>query len=260
MITRYIFPYVVREWVFFKIYPYFPNVSDQNVRLAFNPNVKLDLRKSDIGHKSIIFTGFSEIALSKYISRLAKTGGLMVDVGANYGYYSCLWAGAKPNNKVIAFEASPLNQTPLENNIKKNNFTEQIKVIPLALGKEKGKMQFSLGGDEEQTGWGGFTVNANDQLDVEVEVDTLDAFALANGIDNIDVLKIDTEGADTWVLFGAKNLLSEKKVKHIFFEHNIPRMELLGINRDEARNFLNEMGYEVQRYSGLEFYAHPRYP
>lgn len=258
MITRYIFPYWLRRWAFFKIYTHFPNVNDQNVTLAFNPDVKLDLKQSDIGHKQIIFTGFYEIALSKDICRLAKTGGLMVDVGANYGYFSCLWAGAKPDNKVIAFEASTLNLTPLKNNIKKNGLTQQITVIPNALGKEKGKMQFSFGGNDDQTGWGGLTISANDKQDVEVEVDTLDAFALANGVDNIDVLKIDTEGADTWILFGAKNLLSAKKIKHVYFEHNIPRMDLLGIKQDEAHKFLNEMGYEIHRHSESEFYAHPR--
>lgn len=258
MFTRYIFPYRIRKWVFFKVYPYFPNVNDRNVSLAFNPQIKLDLKKSDIGHKQIIFTGFYEVALSKDICRLAKTGGLMVDVGANYGYYSCLWAAAKPDNKVIAFEASPLNQKPLQNNIEKNGLSGQIKVIPHALGKEKGKMQFSLGGNEDQTGWGGLTITADDKVDVEVEVDTLDAFAQANGIDSIDVLKIDTEGADTWIIFGAKNLLREKKINHIYFEHNIPRMELLGIKKNEAHKFLNEMGYEVHGHSGFEFYAHPR--
>ena len=36
----------------------------------------------------------------------------------------------------------------------------------------------------------------------------------------IDVLKIDTEGADTWVLEGAAFLLRQKRIRHVFFEEN----------------------------------------
>ena len=55
-------------------------------------------------------------------------------------------------------------------------------------------------------------------IDVEkVKVQTLDSLFI-NEERSIDLLKIDTEGFEHEVLLGAKNLLKNKKVKHIIIE------------------------------------------
>ena len=54
--------------------------------------------------------------------------------------------------------------------------------------------------------------------EINVQTQTLDNFCLSNKIENIDVLKIDTEGNDLNVLKGAKKLLSENKIKAIYTE------------------------------------------
>ena len=182
---------------------------------------------------------------------------MMIDVGANYGYFSCLWASQNPKNRVLAFEASPFNVQPLRNNVDKNGLNDRIQIIPIAIGKEKGELKFSLGNENQQTGWGGFTMD-NDPASVDVQVDTLDSYAFKNNISKIEVLKIDTEGADTWVLYGAKTLLEEKKINHIFFEHNIDRMKLLNIGEMEAEKFLKDVGYTVEKHSDTDYYAHTK--
>lgn len=258
MISRIIYPLFLREKISFKLFKFYPKLSGKDVSMEFNKKIKLDLLITDFAHKIIIFTGFYELELSRKIIKYAKIGGLLVDVGANYGYYSCLWASKKTDNKVLAFEASPRNVGPLKNNVNKNGLNEQINVIPLALGKEKGNLIFSLGNDIEQTGWGGLILNKDDPSDVQVEVDTLDNYCAKNNIRKIDVLKIDTEGADTWVLYGAKTLLKEKRIGHIFFEHNIPKMTLLNIRITEATDFLKDLGYIVKERSETDFYAYPK--
>lgn len=231
-------------------------MNPDNVSTLYGKNVKMDLLETDFGHRRIIMNGFYELGLSREISRLAKKGGILFDVGANYGYYTCMWASKKTDNKVFAFEASPKNIDPLKNNISKNDLASQVTINEMAVGKEKGKMRFDLAREEKQSGWGGLTVDENPDS-VEVRVDTLDNFATKNGIEQIDVLKIDTEGADTWVLYGAKRLLQEKKIKHVHFEYNLPRMKMLGISADEAPKFLESVGYTVENISTTDFYAYP---
>jgi FkbM family methyltransferase len=51
-----------------------------------------------------------------------------------------------------------------------------------------------------------------------IEIQTIDYFCSINGIKEIDILKIDTEGYDYEVLLGAENMIKEKKVNFIFFE------------------------------------------
>jgi hypothetical protein len=118
-------------------------------------------------------------------------------------------------------------------------------------------LKFNLGNENQQTGWGGLTIK--DEADsVTVEVDTLDNYFGGSAIQQIDVLKIDTEGADTWVLYGAKKLLGEKRINHVFFEHNESRMAALNIGENEAVFFLEGLDYIVEKYSAGDFYAYPR--
>lgn len=256
LITRLIYPLSLRDRVSYKLNSFYKRLNTENVTTVYGQNVKMDLLETDFGHRRIIMNGFYELGLSREISQLAKNGGILFDVGANYGYYSCMWASLNSKNKVFAFEASPKNIDPLNNNILKNNLTNQVIINQLAMGKEKGKLRFNLALEQNQSGWGGLTIDENTES-VEVDVDTLDNYAAENGIEQIDVLKIDTEGADTWVLYGAKRLLQEKKIKHIHFEFNLPRMKLLNISPTEAPSFLEGVGYKVQKVSASDFYAYP---
>lgn len=259
MITRLIYPLFLREkitWVLKeKIGKKYP---DQNVTLKFNSKISLDLSKEDIGHQLIILNGFYELKLTRSILKLAKRGGLLVDVGANYGYFTCHWASSNPVNTVIAFEASPDNLKPLKNNISKNNLDSRVNVESFALGQSNGKLNFKLFNESNQTGWGGLTIQGNEEegkAEIEVEVKTLDSYFDTHPEIEIDVLKIDVEGADTWVLKGAEKLLEKKRIKHIFYEANKLRMERLNIDPSEAIEFLRSKGYRVTSFGEEDYYA-----
>jgi FkbM family methyltransferase len=173
----------------------------------------------------------------------------MVDVGANYGYFSLLWAAQKPGNRVIAFEASPRNQQALQLNVERNGFTGAIALRSEAAGKEPGELKFHLG-PEEQTGWGGLVQGNTNGDEVTVPVVRLDEDL--KDVPYIDVLKIDTEGADTWVLEGATGLLEQKRIGRIFFEENTNRMAALGIKKGLAVDVLSKHGYSVEALDGEE--------
>lgn len=75
----------------------------------------------------------------------------------------------------------------------------------------------------------------------------------------IAVLKIDTEGADTLVLFGCERLLKTKKIKAIYFEENPDKMQRLGLQSREAQRFLRSLDYECESFAGnhTEWFAYP---
>src|SRR5438093_2419558 len=111
---------------------------------------------------------------------------------------------------------------------------------------------------QEQIGWGGLVMQPTENT-VTVEVERLDNILPPDT--NVAALKVDTEGADTWVLFGAEKALAEQRIKNVFFEQNQSRMNQLGINRDEAKAFLSKLGYKVvpltNDNSCCEFHAFP---
>ncbi len=241
-----------RTWLYYHVYrsrrPQLRALFD-DAELAFAPGVRMKLLPTDEGHGCIATAGFYELPLTRPIVRLGKQGGLMVDVGANYGYFTLLWAAQKPGNRVIAFEASPRNQQALRHNIEKNGLSEVITFRTEAAGKEAGELKFHLG-PEEQTGWGGLVQGDAEGAEVVVPVVTLDEEL--KGIPFVDVLKIDTEGADTWVLEGARDLLGQRKIGHIYFEVNRRRMAELGIEVGAANKLLENFGYSVVLLEGSD--------
>jgi len=251
-------PLWLREKIYWKLYSkkvkQYENLFE-NASLEFAPKTYLKLMSSDVGHQQLAFTGFYERDVTLGIVKLSTLGGLMVDVGANYGYYSCLWASAGTSNHVIAFEASPNNVVPLKNNIDRNNLAEQITLENLAVGKEKGILPFSFGSSDKQSGWGGI-LKENEKGDCQVNVIALDDY-FSNKDTNfmINVLKIDVEGGDTLVLQGARKLLQNHQIQHIFFEENLERMDKLGVTLGVAQNILESSGYKVEKLRAGEYYA-----
>jgi FkbM family methyltransferase len=252
-IMHNIYPLSLRERLAFRIHNKFV-LPHKNIELLFNTALKMDLSADDVGHQCIILSGFYELGLSRLILQQAKKGGILMDVGANYGYYSLLWAGQNPQNQVIAFEASPKNIKPLTHNINKNRLPQSIRIEPIAVSDYTGSISFSMMDEEGQTGWGGISAKPKEQ-DIVVPCITLDDYCKTNTITQIDFLKIDVEGADTMVLRGAKNLLKNHQIKMIAFEENIERMALLKIKKNEALDLLQQYGYTLKSMGIGEYLA-----
>ena len=234
-----------RTWLYYHLYrsrrPHLRPLFDE-AELAFAPGIRMKLLPTDEGHGCIATGGFYELPLTRTIARLGKQGGLMVDVGANYGYFTLLWAAQKSGNRVIAFEASPRNQLALGHNVEKNGLSGVIALRSEAVGRQAGELKFHLG-PEDQTGWGGLVQGGAEGAEVVVPVVKLDEEL--KEVPFIDVLKVDTEGADAWVLEGAADLLRQKRIGHVFAEENPARMAKLGIEPGRTANLLRESGYVV---------------
>jgi FkbM family methyltransferase len=249
-------PRWLREKLFWKFYagkPASVQADFHSVSLDFAPGIRLKLEPSDIGHRQIAYLGYIEKDFSIVMMQHASKGGLLVDVGANYGYFTCSWAGAKTSNRVICFEASPRNLAGLMYNVALNNLDSGVVIEHKAAGSKSGSMEFSLG-PADQTGWGGLALVA-DSTNITVEVVTLDE-SLKDTTEEIAVLKIDVEGADTWVLEGASSLLQQKRIGNVYFEQNLSRMNELGIPEDRALVLLRECGYTVNRFSEEAWHAY----
>ena len=95
-----------------------------------------------------------------------------------------------------------------------------------------------------------------DFTEINVQTQTLDDFCLNTKIENIDVLKIDTEGNELNVLKGAKRLLSENKINVIYTEiigtkKNFFEKEKNIINLLNSYNFELKKKYQIKSFSFL---------
>jgi len=141
-----------------------------------------------------------------------------LDVGANIGLYSLALATVAPQGKVYAFEPSPTTFDYLHHNVDCNGLAN-VESFKLALGDQAaGTVHFH---DIPFFTAGSFAVEDGSFLtsDVlgsnyfEAPATTLDAFVAEKGIDRVDLIKIDVEGAELSVLDGARKTLSSMQPK-----------------------------------------------
>lgn len=217
-----------------------------------------DLPPSDVIGGAIVLCGFYERDLTRELTRLGRNGGLLIDVGANMGYFSLVWAAQKASNKVIAVEASQRNIERLSKNVRDNGLEGRISIVGAAAGETAGRCEFDPG-PPDQSGWGRIrhesTINSS-----EVDVVTLDSLCQGR---RVDVLKIDVEGADTLVLYGCKDLLAQNRIGVIYYEQNMHGMKQLGVKRGDAEAYLRSMDYTVfprgdEKGDVVEWVARPK--
>jgi len=128
--------------------------------------------------------------------------GVTVDVGANVGIYS-LWASRA--SRVIAIE--PLERT--WETLRLNTRSENVLPLKLAIGKEPGQRKLFL---SEVTAACSLRSQGLSSSYVWVETKRLDDLFAELGLDRVDTLKIDCEGAEIEILESAGLFLTGRKI------------------------------------------------
>ncbi|AGA31107.1 FkbM family methyltransferase [Singulisphaera acidiphila] len=199
--------------------------------------------------------GNPETYESALIERTIRPGMTIVDVGANHGMFSLEAAHFIGGKGVIhAFEPTPSTRNLLLNNLAINNLAA-VKVFPSAVGEALGtarlRVHREMSGlntlaDQEIT-WNRKPLSADEII--EVAITTLDAHAEAEGLDQIDFLKIDVEGFELGVIRGARGLLREKRVARIMLEVGDVTCDNAGIAPMEVLDELWSLGYQLHEIS-----------
>jgi FkbM family methyltransferase len=151
---------------------------------------------------------------------LAKSSKVFFDIGANIGYYSLL--ASSINNKIVvhAFEPMPSIYDFLLDNVRLNGFNN---IIPrqLALSDQPGTATFygiqnkKFPGMPQLTGDGSLNSshsNSSNKVSFLVNIQTLDNYVSENlKGEKLDLIKLDTEAHEHFVLRGAHEVLSQHR-------------------------------------------------
>jgi FkbM family methyltransferase len=145
--------------------------------------------------------------VDKFYFDYLKPGFVVVDVGANIGYYTLLSREiVGEDGYVYSIEAHPKIFSYLKKNISLNKY-KNISTYNLALGNKKGHIVFSNQKKDDLN-------CVSDDGCLVIPISTLDALAIDRG--NINLLKIDVEGYEKFVMMGARSTL--ERTDTIFFE------------------------------------------
>ncbi|MGA1047806.1 MAG: FkbM family methyltransferase [Minisyncoccia bacterium] len=175
-----------------------------------NPEISFDLR-DDYPTDSIVIKEIWEENVYEVKDTHFNCGGVVIDMGANIGAFSVY--AAQFGATVYAIEPEPHNLDSLKKNIAINEMQDKIYPCPYAISNYKGVAVITDEG-------GGATIKDDGVFGAEVEVMPFDMFFDLYHIAEVDVLKIDTEGAEVEIILGAskENL---QKCKYITMEFDI---------------------------------------
>jgi FkbM family methyltransferase len=205
-----------------------------NVRMFF------PTQRKGFGKFIYAFREYYEPELA-YLEKALSPGKVFIDVGANFGVYALVASkivGA--TGRVTAFEPTAQTFEILQQNIELNHCAN-VRAVRVALAHSRGKAWLYHGWDPVGNSLG-MDPLCGDEGE-EVQTDALDNLLEENGIDHVDVIKIDVEGAEELVLRGATRSLTRYRPV-VIFEFNPGCAVRLGLSPGGARDFLEGMGYE----------------
>jgi FkbM family methyltransferase len=175
-------------------------------------------------------------------------GGTYLDIGANIGL-TIIPIAIDPKVKCLAFEPDPLNNRHLRANVQRNCRNGNVEIHQVALFSSRTKLRFVLNdqniGDHRVDPDGHATGHA-----VEVAAVPLDEFI--ESLDGAVAAKIDTQGAEPFVIAGGGTALSRASL--IVLEFSPYHMRALGGNPRVVLEFLagfDLIGLRPVRGSGI---------
>jgi FkbM family methyltransferase len=174
---------------------------------------------------------------------LFQPGGVVVNVGANTGYYSLLAARrVGRSGRVHAFEIQPAMIDILRRNVAANDFEDIVAIVEAGCFSSAGEAVIESHGDPGSARIG-FAV----QDGLRVPLVTLDQYAETAQLDRVDVILIDAEGADFEILKGAADILLTHHPAVIAEVHHL---EAFGGSEVALRAFMTQFGYVAQTIQG----------
>jgi FkbM family methyltransferase len=186
-----------------------------------------------------------EEATTQLFRQLLQPGMVVVDVGANVGYFSLLSADqVGPTGMVYAFEPEPVNHSLLQKNIDLNAYSN-ILAMQMAVSNTSGCIEFFLS-ELDSGSHSIYQEGARGVADkLSVTSTTLDSFLEELGWPNIDLVKIDVEGAELAVLEGMESSIQRSSCLTLILEYCPFLLQSAGLNPSDLLDKLTSLGFQT---------------
>ncbi len=181
-----------------------------------------------------------------------REGMTVFDVGANVGELTLLFSRfVGEDGTVHAFEPSGAGFERLSAVCRAASL-RNVRLNRLALAEKEGDVRLHVY-DDEYLSWTtraarpleDYGIDVKPRTTEDVPAATVDLYCERNGVAFIDLLKIDVEGAELQVLFGAERTLREKRVRCLTFEFGQTTFDM-GNRPEQIEAFLHEVSYGLR--------------
>jgi FkbM family methyltransferase len=162
------------------------------------------------------------ISLQKWV----KPGTVVIDVGANIGYFTLAFASwVRDGGKVLAIEPEDVNYARLQRRVTRAGFAPVVETVRAAAADTSGDGLLDLNpghpGDHRLGTRG-----------VPVVMTTIDSLLAARGWPEVSLLKADVQGAEARVLVGAQETI-ERFRPALFLEVSDEALRQYGSSAEE---------------------------
>lgn len=200
------------------------------VRLLDGMVIFVDPQDEQISAQLILY-GQWEASVHKAVLSMLEPGNIVIEVGANVGYHTLGMAAAVGSTgSVTTLEANPRLTDLLERSIRINGFTDRVTVLNKAAMDQPGTISFVTSRTQSGGGYVSIwdhTIHQDGQtIDVEsVRLDDL-------GHDRVDMIRVDAEGCEPFVMRGAERLISTNPDIILCMEWMVYQMQSRGSVQD----------------------------
>lgn len=216
-------------------------VDRSGIRFRINPD---DRREPPLDALNF---GTFEGADEAMLERLIGPSDVVFDVGGNIGWYSLRWAKSRPSCSIHSFEPAPATAKRLRTNLTRNNITNVV-VHEFGLSDRNGAQTFFV---DPSLPSGAAAVDHTKSpavVQLTVPVRKLDDVVRELGV-SPNVVKIDVEGAELFVLRGAGECLAHAKPV-VFCEILRRWTRSFGYEANDILALLGTAGYDCFEVAG----------
>jgi FkbM family methyltransferase len=203
--TRH-FRFPHRGWKYMRFLLQTLHIDNEIYRKKIQKDIYLYVNAADHIQQQLFWYGYYEKEAITLWQMLIKKDQVVIDIGANIGYYAVMAACRATEGKVYAFEPLPQIYTQLTKNATLNHLVN-LEAIPFAVSNQNGRLPFYIS-DTGNTGMSGLSPSENFSGQIAtVTVVSLDDWATSKQLTKIDFIKMDIEGAEVDALSGMKYIL-----------------------------------------------------
>lgn len=235
-----------------QIHTAFPPTEDTAIcttKMQLGYRMILDLR-SVYTEWETYYSGDYDTSVIRSITKLVKPGSIVLDVGANIGFWTVPLAQAAGSSGVVhSFEPLPSNHARLLRNISLNGMDGIVRPHKLGLSDCEATLSLSMQEDfanGSSTGNAAIVIDDSDNVfkNVPIQVRTLDSIRTELSIDRIDLMKVDIEGHEDKFLAGAAESIARLRPL-IYIEVNEPYYTRRGLDVTEVfDSWIKRAGYD----------------
>lgn len=201
----------------------------------------INLKAEDHIQRTLLWYGFYEKDSILKWEQFIQDDSVVIDIGANIGYYTLIAANKAGKGWVHCFEPVTISYEALQQNIQLNHLTN---VTANAVGISNSEaLQTYYISSADNRGMSGMKHPENFSGLVEKkQTITLDSYAIKNNLSRIDLIKIDIEGNELNALKGMQTILTQNRPA-LFIEVIKEHLTKFGTGIDEVYAFLQSYGY-----------------